>query len=163
MHCKLKQAESAEEVAQILKDPEIFNRIAEDGHNADEYEVPFNGEQCYMMIMLDDIAIGVWNLYPANTVTLNIHCHVLKEHRKHGKEAGRLILDWFANESPKQYHKLNAEIPVVYESVYHFTKSFGFKDEGVNRQSIMKNGELVDQNRLGITKDEVLKFLEENQ
>jgi len=155
----LKKAETAEEVGRILKDPELFDRIAEDSVDPEEYEIPFDGHQCYMMIMLGDIAIGVWNLYPLNTVTLNIHCNILKEHRKHGKDAGRLILEWFTTECPEQYQKLNAEIPAVYESVYHFTKGFGFKDEGINRLSIMKNGELTDQNRLGITKCEALEWL----
>ena len=161
MRCRLKKAESVEEVGKILKDPELFDRIAEDSVDPESYEIPFDGHQCYMMIMLDDEAIGVWNIYPVNAVTLNIHCNILKKHRKHGKDAGRLILEWFTTECPEQYQKLNAEIPVVYESVYYFTKGFGFKDEGVNRLSIMKNGELVDQNRLGITRNEAKNFLGE--
>lgn len=163
MRCTLKKAESVEEVGKILKEPELFDRIAEDSINPDSYEIEFNGCQCYMMIMLDDVAIGVWNLYPLNTVTLNIHCNILKEHRQHGKDAARLIMEWFTTECPEQYQKLNAEIPVIYKSVYYFTKGFGMKDEGVNRLSIMKNGELVDQNRLGLTRNEAVKFLEENQ
>ena len=158
----LKKAESAEEVGKILKDSELFDRIAEDSVDPEEYEIPFDGHQCYMMIMLGDEPIGVWNLYPLNTVTLNLHCNILKEHRKHGKDAGRLILEWFTTECPSQYQKLNAEIPAVYESVYHFTKGFGFKDEGINRLSIMKNGELTDQHRLGITRSEVVEFLNKN-
>ena len=122
-------------------------------------QTPFNEEQCYMMVMKDDAAIGVWNLYPINTVTLNIHCNILKEFREYGKEASVLILSWFITDCPKQYHKLNAEIPMIYPEVYHHTKNFGFKDEGINRKSIMKNGELVDQWRLGITKQEVIESL----
>ena len=156
----LKQAESVEEVDRILKDPELFDRIAEDGHSIDGYESPFDDRQRYLMIMDDDQSIGVWNLYPANHSTLNIHCNILEAHREHGKGAGRLILEWFVNEAPDQYQKLNAEIPVVYPEVYHFTKGFGFSDEGVNRQSIMKGGVLTDQYRLGVTKPEVVKFLE---
>lgn len=159
----LKKAESVEEVGKILCNPELFGRIAEDGHDLENYNIPFDGHQCYMMIMLDDDAIGVWNLYPVNTVTLNIHCNILKSHRKHGKEAGRLILEWFVNDCPKQYHKLNAEIPEVYPEVYHFTKGFGFQDEGINRKSIMKDGVLIDQYRLGTTRDETKTFLEERQ
>lgn len=153
----LKKAETVEEVDFILRDPELFKRIAED--NTDDYETPFDGHQCYMMIMKDDDPIGVWNLYPVNSVTLNIHCNILKEHREHGKEAAVLILNWFITDCPKQYHKLNAEIPKIYPEVYHYTKNFGFKDEGINRKSIMKDGILVDQWRLGMTKEEVREFL----
>ena len=155
----LRKAEIVEEVESVLKDTELFNRIAEDGHILEEYKIPFDGHQCYMLIILGDKTIGVWNLYPINTVTLNIHCNILKEFRGYGKEAGRLILEWFANKAPAQYKKLNAEIPVIYPEVYHFTKGFGFKDEGINRLSIKKNGALVDQHRLGITRDEVKELI----
>ena len=150
----LKRADTAAEVEVILKDPEIFARIAEDGVIAESYEIPMN-QYCYMMVMDDDRVIGVWIIHPFNSSTLDIHCNILKEHRRHGKEAGRLILKWFKDQCPKNYVKLNAEIPMVYPEVYHFTKSFGFKDEGINRLSILKQGELVDQWRLGITRDEV--------
>lgn len=155
----LKKAETIEEVEQILKDPEIFDRIAEDGHLTEDYEIPFDDHQCYMMLMLEEQAIGVWNLHPLNMVTLGIHCNIIKKYRKHKKEAGRLIVDWFVNDCPIQYQKLNAEIPVVYPEVYHFTKKFGFSDEGINRLSIVKNGELVDQYRLGLTREEAKRFL----
>jgi len=155
----LKQAENVEEVDAILRDPELFSRIAEDG--IEDYVTPFDGNQRYMMLMKGDLPIGVWNLYPINTVTLNIHCNILKEHREHGKEAGRLILDWFVNKCPAQYQKLNAEIPFTYPEVYHFTKKFGFQDEGINRLSISKNGLLVDQWRLGITRQEVSNLIQE--
>jgi len=155
----LKKADSVEEVEPILKAPELFDRIAEDGISADDYEIAFDGHQRYMMVMLGDQAIGVWNLYPLNSVTLNIHCNILEEHRQHGKEAGRLILEWFVNDCPDRYQKLNAEIPVVYPEVYYFTKNFGFADEGINRQSIKKSGVLVDQYRLGTTRAEVKQFL----
>jgi len=157
----LKKAESADEVGIILRDPELFERIAEDGHSVDDYDIPFDECQRYMMIMFNDKAIGVWNLYPLNTVTLNIHCNIIKEYREHGKEAAILILKWFINDCPVQYQKLNAEIPVIYPEVYHFTKGFGFIDEGLNRLSIMKSEELVDQYRLGITRQEANMFLEQ--
>lgn len=148
----LRRAVTAEEVSPILKDEEIFARIAEDGHSADGYNISM--DNCFMLIVKDNIVIGVWCLYPVNKTTLNIHCNVLKDYREHGKEAGRLILEWFSTECPEQYQKLNAEIPIIYPEVYHFTKSFGFRDEGINRTSIMKNGKIVDQWRLGITREE---------
>jgi len=154
----LRKAENVEEVDAILRDPELFARIAEDGQ-WDDYETPFDGHQCYLMIIKDDEAVGVWNLYPVNTVTLNIHCNLLKNHRGLGVDASVLILEWFLTECPEQYEKLNAEIPVIYPEVYYHTKKFGFVDEGINRQSIMKNGVLVDQWRLGATKGEVSDFM----
>ncbi len=148
----LERAKTVHQVEIILKDDEIFNRIAEDGHDVESYKIPFDGNQCYMLILLDEKPIGVWCLYPVNTSTLNIHCNILKEFREHGMEAGRLIVKWFAENT--QYYKLNAQIPMIYPDVYHFTKKFGFTDEGIDRASICKDGQFIDQWRLGLTRDE---------
>ena len=154
----LQRAKEISEFDWILKDPEIFERIAEDGISPDDYEIDLPERNCYMLIKKDGETIGLWCLYPANTSTLNVHANILKEHRKHAKEAARLMLNWFAEHSPDQYVKLNAEIPVIYEDVYMYTKNHGFVDEGINRLSIMKNGVLVDQHLLGLTRDEAKKL-----
>lgn len=152
----LVRSNDAEEVEKVLRDPEIFGRISEDGHKVDDYKVDMSN--CYLLIMNGEEIIGVWCLYPLNRSTLTLHCNIIKQYREHGKEAGRLILKWFSDESPEQYQKLNAEIPMCYPEVYYFTKSFGFEDEGINRLSISKQGQLVDQWRLGITRDEVVSL-----
>jgi len=156
---ELRKAQEAAEVEKILSDPELLERIAEDG--CPELSIPFDGQQCYMMIYSENKPIGVWCLYPVNGSTLNIHCNILSKHRKHGKKAGALIVNWFYRDAPDQYVKLNAEIPIIYPDVYAFTKRFGFKDEGVNRKSISKGGQIIDQWRLGLTKIEAKKFVEE--
>ena len=147
-----------EEVDAVLRDPELFDRISEDGIT--DYVTPFDDHQSYLLIVRGGLVIGVWSLYPVNATTLNIHCNILKRYRAHGREASLLILDWFVSECPSQYQKLNAEIPTIYPEVYHHTKKCGFTDEGVNRMSIMKHGNLTDQWRLGVTKNEVKDFLE---
>ncbi len=155
----LKRATKKEDIHDIITDHELFGRISEDGINFDDYDVDFDEGKCYLLIMADDIVIGVWLLYPANRSTLNIHCNILKRYRKHGKEAGNLIVKWFVDECPEQYFKLNAEIPILYPEVYYFTKKFGFYDEGINRCSICKDGKFIDQWRLGLTRDQAKQFI----
>ena len=147
----LVRAKSHKEVEEVIKDPELFARIAEDGIS--DFKVDMSN--CYLLMKKDDITIGVWCLYPSNRSTLNVHCNILKEYRNHGAECRDLFLDWFRNECPKHYVKLNAEIPMIYPEVYYYTKKAGFQDEGINRQSICKDGVMVDQWRLGITREEV--------
>ena len=150
----LREALNTSEVENILLDDEIFERIAEDGQDKESFSLPFDVHHLYIMIVDEKTPIGVWCIYPANGVTLNIHCNILKKYRNSAVEAGKLIMEWFVHDSPAQYQKLNCEIPIIYRDVYQFTKKFGFKNEGENRRSIMKKGRLVDQWRLGITRDE---------
>lgn len=157
----LKQAESAEEAAIILKDPEIFHRITEDGQLIDDFIIPFDEHHLYLMIILDDTPIGLYNMHPNNLTTLTLHCNILKKYRDYANIAGHLFYDWILSECPEQFQKFITEIPVIYPEVYYYTKRFGFKDEGMNRLSTKKNGEYVDQWRVGITKQEIVSWLQQ--
>ncbi len=159
---RLKLADSPEEVLACL-DQELFERVAEDHMSREGFVLPTKKNEAYFMILDDDQPIGFWVIYPQNGTSLGIHCNIMKQHRKRGKKAAKAVLQWFIDECPDKYLKLNAEIPTCYPEVYHFTKGFGFVDEGINRKSIMKKGELLDQWRLGITRkevDQVLRGLE---
>ncbi len=151
---------SIEEIEACI-DAELFSRIAENGQNFDAGKLPFIPGEMYFLILADDTPIGFWLLYPANGSTLNIHCNIKQGYRQHGKAAARAILEWFVADCPTNYKKLNAEIPCCYPEVYHFTKKQGFTDEGINRLSILKQGQLVDQWRLGMTRPEVQNRLGE--
>lgn len=152
----MKRAQAISEFDWILKDDEMFPRIAEDGILPEDFEIPMLDSSCYWLMLNEGVVIGVWCFYPVNSSTLNVHANILKEHREHSKATSDLVLNWFADHAPAQYVKLNAEIPVVYKDVYNFTKKVGFTDEGTNRASIMKGGVLVDQHRLGLTRKEAI-------
>lgn len=154
----MSDAVSVEEFEWLLKSDEMFSRIAEDGISKEDFKIPFDGNQRYKLIEKNGEIIGVWIFYPVNSSTLNIHANMLKKYRKYAGDAVNLALNWFCSHSPDQYVKLNAEIPVIYEDVYKFTKRAGFTDEGLNRLSILKNGKLVDQYRLGLTRSEASKI-----
>ena len=150
----LEPAPDLQEVIDLLSDPELFDRIAEDGATVEDLKDLITDDQYYLMIKMNGESVGVWWLHESTSSTLEIHCNILKQYRKSAKSAGQLIIEWFLNEAPDRYHKLNAEIPVIYPQVYHYTKKHGFVDEGINRQSIVKNGTIVDQWKLGLTRAE---------
>lgn len=142
-----------DKVMEFLSDPELFERIAEDGILYSDYYPP--KEHIYLGIIEDENMIGFWWLHPENSTTMGIHCNIKKEYRQHGVEAGWLFLGHVYNDFPASVQKLNCKIPVTYPDVYNFTKKFGFTDEGIDRKSIVKGGELVDQYILGITREEI--------
>lgn len=149
---KLRRAKEISEVWACLDD-ELFTRIAEDGMEPENFS--FNLDDGYFfMIEVEGKDIGFWMLHHINSTCLSIHANILKEHREHALKAGDLIVKWFYNAAPSKYQKLIAEIPVIYPEVYHYTKKYGFHDEGINRKSIRKDGQLVDQYRLGLTREE---------
>lgn len=145
-------------VKRIMTLPEIWETIAEDGQDPDKYDCDVDGE-CWLLMVDGDDVVGLYNIHGINSIQCQIHAHVLPEHRKkHSYETGVLALKWLHENEPS-YQKLIAFVPVIYENVKKFTCQFGFQVEGLNRKSYLKNGKVVDQYLLGITRDEIKEFL----
>ena len=141
-------------IRDILMEPEIHARITDDSHAQLDIDVD---AESWVKMVVDDEIIGVYCLHPLNRWTLQIHAHVLAQYRdKHALDTGKAILKWFLEHT--DYLKIVAEIPVCFPDVLKFTQKFGFKVEGCNRQSLMKDNKLIDQVWLGITRDEVESY-----
>ena len=141
--------------------PSLWATVAEDGQNPDDFKADCDG-QCWLLMMAGDDIVGMYNLHSINRVTVQIHAHVLPEFRKkHSYDTGLAALQWIIDKT--DYQKVVATIPVIYENVKRFTCSFGFQVEGINRESYLKHGDIVDQYMLGITRKEILKTLEKEQ
>lgn len=149
-------------VKDVMTTPALWATIAEDGQDEIDFE-PEVREECWLLMLNDEVLVGVYNIHALNSVTLEIHAHVLPEYRKpYSKATGYAALKWIY-ENASEYKKVIAQIPTIYENVKCFTCSFGFKEEGINRLSYLKNGEIVDQWFLGITRDEIEKVLNHEQ
>ena len=136
----------------------IWSTIAEDGQVKEDYSPKVDAE-CWLEMKADDVLVGLYNLHSHNAITVQIHAHVLPEHRKkHSKATGIGSLRWIYDNAPV-YKKVVAQIPFCYENVKNFTMSMGFKLEGINRLSYQKNGDIIDQWQLGITRDEIKSHL----
>lgn len=141
----------------ITSIPEMFDTIAEDG--ADSFVPDVLNEYWVLMMTEENLVAGCYNVHQISGPVYEIHALMLPEFRKkYAALSGKAIFEWcLAN---LKFEKLNATIPQKYKNVYHFTKGFGFKDEGFDRDSHFKDGKLMGRYRLGITKQEVLDFLE---
>lgn len=154
---KLIQINDADLIKSIITDPELWERLKEDGINTDDYEPILGFGDLYLGAYVDDLLIGLFSYHKQNGSTISIHANILQKYRKqYAKEAGRLAIAYFAFDTHDTIQKLIAEIPVIYKDVYHFSLNNGLIKEGINRKSILKNGELVDTYMLGITKQEAL-------
>jgi RimJ/RimL family protein N-acetyltransferase len=139
-------------VKSILLRPDILATIAEDG--ADDFEIDIDRD-IWLLMKSGDTEVGIYQIERLNSITAQIHANVLPEHRKpHSKATGRAALAW-VHENLPQIHKIIAVIPSLYPNVRDFTLSFGFKLEGTNRESYLKNGAIHDQWILGITRPEI--------
>lgn len=152
-----KRTFDVELIKSVMLHPDIFETVAEDGQEPGDFKINTDSEAWVLMFVGDDL-IGVYVFHPHNSVTLEIHAHILPEFRKeHSIESGIMALKWFLENG--NYKKLIAQVPSVYKNVKNFCLNNGFRVEGINRMSHKKDGQIMDLTLLGITRQEVEDFL----
>jgi hypothetical protein len=147
-------------IESFMRLPEIFKTAAEDGQKPEDFKSNCQAD-CWLLMMCGDEFIGAYKIHALNKVTAAIHANVLPVHRKkYSHYTGLAALQWIIDNT--DYQKVVATIPVIYGNVKRFTSGFGFNQEGISTNSYLKNGSLVDQYLLGITRDEILETLKES-
>lgn len=137
----LKLKESRGDAEAILRHPDIYKTICEDGSpDAEDLFIP-EGWRCVVAYL--EKPIGCFVLHEFNGVTMTCHVQVLPEHREHSAEMGKAVIQWSKDNTDAK--KLIAWIPFDCENVKCFAEKMGFKVEGVSEGSIMKGGQLLDQ------------------
>ena len=142
-------------IKSVLFNDVIWNACAEDGQSKDDLEIDAD-KNCFVAIHAKQEVIGIYILHPHNSATLEIHAHILPEHRKeHAIASGQSILQWFKLNAPDNYQKLLAQIPVIHPNVRDFCLKQGFKMEGLLTKSYWKNGELCSQWLMGLSRGDI--------
>lgn len=146
---KLEVAQSPREAMPVLCNPDIYEVISCDGAPPiAEYE-PEEGP-IYLLGKVNNETIGVMVLHQFGGFDWWVHFQVLPQFRKEwAKKFGYQALR-FAFRELENCKKLNAQIPIIYTNVVLFSQTFGFRFEGVNRQSYYKNGKCYDQHYMGL-------------
>jgi RimJ/RimL family protein N-acetyltransferase len=136
-------------IKQVMR--EMVEEIAEDGYNFEQFKPDVNGESWVAIHDSSEIK-AIYNFHAMNSSTLMIHSHVLKKFRNSSLVIGQEALKYF---STTGYHKLIAEVPANYRHIRIYLLKLGFRFEGINRESYLKNGQYIDQHRFGIVAGEI--------
>ena len=144
-----------DQILSVLTHPDILKTITE----ADSTNLHVDPQaSCFMACTVNDELSAIFIFDRLGAQVFDIHAHILPAKRPHSKDIGATILSHFFDAVPWAA-KLNALIPVCYPNVIAYAHQFGFVNEGVNRQSYLFQGDLIDQVYLGATKQEVLNGL----
>ena len=136
---------SNEDTEKIIKHDDMWDYLTDDGSvEKDDYEVP--EAWINAVAYVDDSPAAFICIAQCNFVTAEIHFGVHPEYRSISKKLGDALLKWAWDNT--EYMKMIAMTHA--DVVRDFALSVGFRTEGINAASFLKNGKLTDQTYLGV-------------
>lgn len=102
---------------------------------------------------------GLFILKPLSNTVLDIHPVFLKKGRGEAYKAMGLALKWINENCGEHVNKIVAQYPEYRKEITLYATKCGFKKEGINRGSFLKNGKFLDQIMVGITRGEICQAL----
>ena len=145
------QTLDAEKIRATVTHTAIWPHVSDDSCSVETYAPPLVG---FIWLEVVDVeSLGVYLVHPHNFITYEIHTCLLPEARgAKARQAGALVLDWIFTNTPCL--KVITQVPESNPLALRYAKRCGLVVEGNNRQSYIKNGNILDMIQLGITKKE---------
>lgn len=137
--------------------PEIWERVAEDDLTKEEYQPNVNDQ--WLLFLIDNNIVGICEISAHTGVTLEMHPALLKKFRHYSRVATKSFIKWVVDNSQRAIKKFMLIIPKCFPTNKNGALKLGFKLEGINRQSFMKNKKLEDQWIFGLTEIELQECL----
>ncbi|MFZ2998923.1 MAG: GNAT family protein [Undibacterium umbellatum] len=151
MEMKLERTHDMKTVKDILSHPAIFPHIHEDGLN--EIVPPDSGAFHWMLISDKEGAAGVYMVHYHNQSCVEMHtCLLPRIWGAKANDSVKLLSKYLFHQLGVK--KVITNVPDYNKLALRFAKVNGMKIEGVNRESYLKDGKLIDQIMLGMTRKE---------
>ena len=143
-------------IREIMTEGKLWEQLSEDHAPAKEDWMP---DMRYPWLVLtreiDDMVelYGVVAFIPQTPIVYKFHPAFLPDKWGDAQitDLTKLALDWAWKNLPVQ--KIVASVPVIYKSTLRLGQRVGFKREGINKKSFLKDGILHDQYYLGLTRE----------
>ena len=108
-----------------------------------------------LLYLMNEAKTGVIMVVPVNGVTCVVHTACLPELWGKTSEFIRDCIDWGMDNT--RYQKIITYIPAFNKLAIRAAKRAGFEQEGLVKQSFLKNWKLYDQYLFGLTKIDYLR------
>lgn len=125
----------------VIRDPDIFEEISEDG--ADVREIEFDVvKNIWLSITHESRVIGILVFKQMFNKTFDTHIHILHKYRHLSREAGKALIEWMQENMAKSL--ILTMVPVICGNVKNFLLEFDFKQVGILEKAWKKNGKQND-------------------
>lgn len=141
-------------IADTITHPRIYPHVSDDLAPPRESFVPCDHPSVYYLGAWDQQEyLGLWMFAPQNSICWDVHtCLLPTAWGKRAAEATKGAASWiFAN---TECQRIITTVPATNALALRLAKLAGLTQFGVNERSFLKNGQLLDQILLGISKPE---------
>lgn len=138
-----------EEITSVITHPDIWERLVSDHSPAKEQWRPNLNDSVIALAGRIPELIGIATYIKSSPIVYRAHFQVLPEYRKeYALDFALSSVEWMKENTSAE--KLVAEIPEYHPNVIGFAHKTGFVVEGINTQSIKKDGKLYNQFYMGL-------------
>ncbi len=136
----------------IVTHPMIYDHISDDGSpDVEDFELIKSQLAWYVMTWDDDELLGCFTFIPQNAVCFEVHtCLLPSAWGDRAAEAAAGVVQWMFANSPAL--RIVTNVPEDNRLALRFAKAAGLAMYGVNTDSYLKRGVLMNQILLGVSK-----------
>ena len=147
---RVQRTVNAELIKEVLSDQRLWSASTEDGTvPVEEFWPDCEAKVWLALIDSNDQIRGFLVGDVVSKAQVRVHIAIRSEYwgDKENVALGKLGLEWYQEQGAK---KIIATIPTEDTQVLRFAQRCGLKREGINKQSFLRNGEMLDQYYLGL-------------
>jgi RimJ/RimL family protein N-acetyltransferase len=136
----------------IMTQGSIYRHLADDFSPTSAEFQPIKSDLIWYLLAWDgNELLGLWMLHPQNGICWEIHTALLPDAwGDRGLRAAKVALAWIWTHTPCR--RIVTNVPDDNHLAFRFALAAGMTAYGVNRASFQKNGRLLDQACLGISR-----------
>lgn len=147
---RLESVDDRELAAQVMTDPEMWERLSEDGQRREEFTAESIPDWWTIVaVRTPHGTAGVFLLHEVEEGIWQLHANILKTFReRYAAESGAGIMKWIDENLPDNAALIFGEAPVIFPDVIGFAKRrLGMRDVG-ETSPIQKDGKRVERRLL---------------
>lgn len=140
-------------IREIMTHPRVWPHISEDTSPSVDEFVPCEHESFWYVLVSNDTGpLGLFLLQPHNGVHWEVHTCLLPAGWIHGSRAiAAEAIAWLWRHAPR-LERLTTIVPQNNLLALRFAEAMGMIEYGVNPNSVLKGGQLLDQVLLGMNR-----------
>lgn len=135
---------------------EAWDQISQDGDEYENFTPRCDSLNGWLIVSDYDKIVAIVFVEQQTLSSVQIHPYIVGS-KGLGREVVKEVLRWILG--IENIYKVNVSIADIYNQTINTARRIGFVEEGLNRQSFLKNGEYRDQVLLGLTRPEIEAIL----